>query len=234
VNVGRTVINGQRLGGTNPREQYFLGSEFAASLRGVSIDRYRDLFRTYGPRSSLYAEMVFGNMVNVTRIMDEHRQVPIFAMRTRTSIPLAEITRRTGLKTDEVRRFNPALVKGVPARANLYLPKYVGEFGPDVAFWHRTADPKFASTLAEFLRIEAGVERWHQVTFEATLKSFQDRFELTNTEEGQVMATMLTYVISDLRTSRRAAILEDFRTNPRILDLFRRGAEELGATIRGI
>jgi hypothetical protein len=40
-------------------------------------------------------------------------------------------------------------------------------------------------------------------------------------------------VISDLRTSRRAAILEDFRTSGRILDLFKRGVAELGLTIRG-
>ena len=68
VNVGRTVINGERLGGVGSREQYLIGSDFAASLRDISIQRYRDLFRTYGPRSSLYAEMVFGNMVNVRRI----------------------------------------------------------------------------------------------------------------------------------------------------------------------
>jgi len=41
-------------------------------------------------------------------------------------------------------------------------------------------------------------------------------------------------VISDLRTSRRAAILEEFRTSGRILDLFKSGAAELGATIRGL
>jgi len=48
------------------------------------------------------------------------------------------------------------------------------------------------------------------------------------------MATTLSYVISDLRTSRRAAILEEFRTSGRILDLFKKGVEELGATIRGL
>ena len=47
------------------------------------------------------------------------------------------------------------------------------------------------------------------------------------------MATTLAYVISDLRTSRRAAILEDFRTSGPILDLFKRGVEELGLTISG-
>ena len=48
------------------------------------------------------------------------------------------------------------------------------------------------------------------------------------------MATTLAYVISDLRTSRRAAILEEFRNSGRILDLFKKGVEELGATIRGL
>jgi hypothetical protein len=45
------------------------------------------------------------------------------------------------------------------------------------------------------------------------------------------MATTLAYVISDLRTSRRAAILEDFRTSGKILELFKQGVQELGLTI---
>jgi hypothetical protein len=48
------------------------------------------------------------------------------------------------------------------------------------------------------------------------------------------MATTLAYVISDLRTSRRSAILEDFRTSGQILTLFQRGVAELGATFRGL
>jgi len=234
VNVGRTVINGERLGGTGAREQYLLGSNFAASLRDISIRRYRDLFRTYGPRSSLYAEMVFGNMVNVTRITAEHSQAHIFAMRTPRAIPLTEITRRTGLRPEEVKRFNPAIQGRVPARANLYLPAYVEEFGPDVTFWHQPPDPSYALVLSDFLRVEASVQQWHDASFESTLRAFQERFAGTGTEEGSVMATTLAYVISDLRTSRRAAILEEFRTSGRILDLFRRGAQELGATIRGL
>jgi hypothetical protein len=234
VNVGRTVINGERLGGSSAREQYLLGSEFAAGLRAVSIHRYRDLFRTYGPRSSLYAEMVFGNMATVTRLMAEHPQTPIFAMRTLRSFPIVDVTARTGLKADEVRRYNPALKTRVPAQANLYLPSYVKTFGPDVSFWHRPPSRQFAQTLNDFLRIESGVERWHEASFESTLRDFQKRFESTGTEEGTVMATTLRYVISDLRTSRRAAILDEFRTSGRILDLFRSGVEELGATIRGL
>ena len=234
VNVGRTVINGERLGGTSPREQYLLGSDFAAELRDISIRRYRELFRTYGRRSALYAEMVFGNMVNVTRLTAEQPQAQVFAMRAPRALPLTEIARKTGLSSQELKRFNPALVRRVPARANLYLPSYVEEFGPDVSFWHRPPSPKYASALNDFLRMEAGVQRWHEASFEPTLRRFQERFEDTDTEEGIVMATTLRYVISNLRTSRRAAILQEFRTSGRIEALFLRGVQELGATIRGL
>jgi hypothetical protein len=234
VNVGRTVINGERLGGMGSREQYFLGSDFVARLREISVQRYSDLFKTYGYKSSLYAEMVFGNMVNVTRLTAEYPQSPIFAMRLSKARPALDITARTGLKLDEVKRFNPALDTRVPAQANLYLPFYVEAFGPDVSFWHRPPTPEYAAVLNDFLRIESGLERWHEASFETTLRTFEDRFEATRTEEGSVMATTLAYVISDLRTSRRAAILEEFRTSGRILDLFKRGAEELGVTIPGL
>jgi hypothetical protein len=234
VNVGRTVINGERLGGVGSREQYLMGSDFAASLRDLSIQRYRDLFRTYGPRSSLYAEMVFGNMINVRRLAAEYQQSPIFAMRTKTSIRALDISARAGLNLEEVKRFNPALGVRVPAQANLYLPFYVKTFGEDVSFWHRPPTPAYAAALNDFLRIESGIERWHEADFERTLRTFQDRFEATRTEEGSVMATVLAYVISDLRTSRRAAILEEFRTSDRIIDLFKKGVEELGVTIRGL
>ena len=84
--------------------------------------------------------------------------------------------------------------------------------------------------LSDFLRLDVGVQRWHEPSFDAVLRGFQRRFDETDSEEGDVMATMLTYVIDDLRTSRRAAILEDFRTSGRILELFKQGAAEL-ATI---
>jgi hypothetical protein len=233
VNVGRTVINGERLGGVGSRQQYLMGSDFASSLRDLSEVRYRDLFRTYGPRSSLYAEMVFGNMVNVRRMTEEYQQTQIFAMRTTAPLRALDITARTGLKLDEVKRFNPALGARVPANANLYLPFNVPVFGKDVAFWHRPPTPEYAAALNDFLRLESGIERWHDAAFEAKLKAFQERFEATRTDEGTVMATTLAYVISDLSTSRRAAILEEFRTSSRILDLFKQGVEELGGTNRG-
>ena len=233
VNVGRIVINGERLGGIDSREQYLMGSEFARDLRGVSIRRYRALFRTYGRRSFLYAEMVFGNTINVERLTAGTAQTPIFAMRALRDLPLTEVTRQTGLSTDEVKRFNPALVRRVPARANLYLPSYVEAFGPDVSFWHRPPSLAFASALDEFVRIDADVERWHEASFESTLRRFERRFEETDTEEGTVMATTLAYVIGDLRTSRRAAILDEFRTSGHILRLSQQGVRELRAALSG-
>jgi hypothetical protein len=231
VNVGRTVINGERLGGTDAREQYLLGAQFARDLRNVSVRRFRDLYRTYGVRSFLYAEMVFGNTVNVTRISADVPQTRVFAMRSPRPIPVTEITRRTGLPFDEVKRYNPALVQAVPARANLYLPSYVEEFGPNVSFWHRPPSAAFAAALNDFLRLDVGVQRWHEPSFDAVLRGFQKRFEETDTEEGTVMATTLAYVIDDLRTSRRAAILEDFRTSGRILELFKMGVSELSSVL---
>jgi hypothetical protein len=124
-------------------------------------------------------------------------------------------------------------VRQVPARANLYLPSYVPEFGEDVSFWHRPADPAFAAVLNEFVRIDASVQQWHEPAFDAALSRFVDRFRDTGTEEGDVMATVLRYVLAELRSSRRAAILEDFRTSGRILDLFRQGAAELGTLLPG-
>jgi hypothetical protein len=229
VNVGRTLINGERLGATNAREQYFMGSQFAKDLRAVDLRRYRDLYRTYGVRSFRYAEMVFGNTATVSRIRTDVPQERIHAMRTGKIIPLGEITRRTKLTASEVQRFNPALQRSVPKNATLYLPTHVPEFGADVAFWHAPPSASFAATLDAFLQLESGVQRWHEASFEPVLQDFRARFEATKTEEGTVMATMLEYVIGDLRTSRRAAILEDFRTSGHILELFQKGLAELAA-----
>ena len=171
--------------------------------------------------------MVFGNTINAERLTAETPQTPIFAMRAPRDISLSEVRRQTGLSTNEIKRFNPALVRQVPARANLYLPEYVEEFGADVSFWHRPASPAFASVLDEFLRLDVGVQRWHEAAFEPTLRGFQRRFTETDTEEGAVMATTLAYVVDNRRTSRRVAILDEFRTSGRILQLFQRGVREL-------
>jgi hypothetical protein len=83
--------------------------------------------------------------------------------------------------------------------------------------------------LDEFLQLDASVQRWHEASFESVLQDFRRRFAATDTEEGIVMSTMLAYVIGDLRTSRRAAILEEFRSSGQILDLFEKGVAELAA-----
>jgi hypothetical protein len=77
------------------------------------------------------------------------------------------------------------------------------------------------------------VQRWHEPAFDAVLRDVERRFAATNTEEGTVMASTLNYVRDDLRTSRRAAILEDFRTSGRILDLFNLGVSELQRILPG-
>ena len=227
LNVGRALINGERLGGATTREQYMIGSQFAQDLRGVALRRYRDLYRTYGVRSFRYAEMVFGNTVNVRRLRAEVSQQRVFAMRTSRPITVGEITKRTHLTAAEVQRFNPALTRQVPAHATIYLPEFVPEFGADVSFWHRPPDASFSAALDAFLQLESGVQRWYEPSFELVLDEHRRRFEATGTEEGTVMAAVLAYVTSDLQTSRRAAILDDFRSNGRILDLFTRGVAEL-------
>jgi hypothetical protein len=229
TNVGRVVINGERLGGNDEREQYLMGSDFARSLRQVSIRRYRELFRTYGRRSALYAEMVFGNTLTIARMMEEMPQTRIFAMRAPRALPISEVMAKSGLSRDDVRRYNPALVRRVPARAHVYLPEYVPEFGPDVSFWHRPAPADYAAVLNEFVRLDVPVERWYEAGFEPTLQNFRARFEATNSEEGTIMASVLGYLLQELRTSRRAAILAEFRDSDRIRRLFDRGVRELAA-----
>ena len=230
VNVGRTVINGERLGGRDTREQYLLGSDFARSLREISIRRYRDLFRTYGPRSALYAEMIFGNVHTVARLIDEMPQSRVYAMRVPRNTSLSTVARASGLSSDEAKRYNPALVRRVPARANVYLPEYVAALGPDVSFWHRPPSPEYAAVLDEFVRLDASVQEWHEAGFEATLRSFRRRFADTGTEEGTVMATTLGFILDSLTASRRAAILAEFRASSRVRQLFERGRRELATS----
>jgi hypothetical protein len=226
TNVGRALISGARLGGTGVRNRYFLGSQFAHDVRKISLYGFREIYRTYGPRSYLYSEMVFGNALNVTALMDEMPQVQIYAMRAPRPIPIAEITRQTKLSADEVRRFNPATLKRVPARGTVYLPMYVKDFGPDVSFWHRPSPPAFAAVLNDFLRLEATEEQWEDPSFAPVLQEFQRRFARTNTEEGTVMATVLAYAIDDAQTSGRGAILADYRASDEVRRLFERALQE--------
>jgi hypothetical protein len=220
TNVGRQLINGERLGGPDTRTQYFLGAELTRDIRALSPRSYRDVYGSYGPRSFRYAEMVFGNTFTVARLRSTTPQVRIHAMRTRRAIPLSEITRRTGLSVDEVRRYNPALIRQVPARATLYLPRYVADFGADVGFWHRPASPAYTALLDEFVRINASPEDWDTPAFMPVLRRFEERFRATKTEEGTVMATVLAYMMEDIRTSGRGAILAEFRSSREIRQLF--------------
>jgi hypothetical protein len=220
VNVGRVLINGERLGGTTTRDQYLLGSQFARDLRRIDLMGYRDLYRTYGPRSYLYSEMVFGNMATVRDLMASTRQAPIHAMRVKKAMTLSEIVRQTRLPADEIRRYNPALVKRVPAHADLYLPSYVRSFGPDVSFWHNPPNAKYAAALNDFLNIDYAPERWDDGTLVPVLRGFEKRFRDSKSEEGTVMATVLAFVIADGESSGRRQILAQFRSDQSIHTLF--------------
>jgi hypothetical protein len=229
TNVGRVLVTGARLGGTDARAQYFLGSDLARDLRTIG-EEYKDIYQSYGPRSYRYAEIVFGNALTVRDIVASTRQTRIYAMATNRAIALAEVMMRTGLTADEVRRYNPALNRRVPAGATLYLPKFVSAFGRDVTFWHRDPSPQYAAVLDEFLRLDAAPDAWDQRAFEPTLRSFERRFRATGTEEGKVMATVLAYVRQESMTSPRRDILAAFETSADIAELFERGVFERDAS----
>ena len=227
TNVGRTLINGEHLGAEDVRARYFLGSKLARDLRALPGKEYEDVYRSYGPRSHLYAEMVFGNTFIVKNLRASTPQVRIYAMRTPRTISLAEIMTRTSLSADEVRRFNPALVARVPAQGTLYLPDYISEFGPDVAFWRRPASAAYVAVLDDFMRLDTGPERWDDPAFAQVLANFKRRFRETNTEEGIVMETVLAYAMDQAYTSSRRALLSEFRSSGPVRRLIERGVLEL-------
>jgi hypothetical protein len=224
TNVGRALIAGERLGGADVRARYLQGSQLARDLR--ALPGYEDVYVSYGFRSHLYAEMVFGNAVNVSRLIASRPQMSIHAMRTPRAIALAEIVKRTGLAADEVRRFNPALADRVPAGATLYLPLYVSEFGPDVAFWRRPASRSYMTVLDDFVRLTPGVELWDDPAFRPVLADFRRRFRETNTEEGVVMETVLAYAMDQAYASPRRALLAEYRNSERVRSLIERGLLE--------
>ena len=227
TNVGRTLINGERLGASDIRTKYLLGSQLARDLRTLPGKTYEDIYGSYGPRSYLYAEMVFGNTFIVKNLTESTTQEPIYAMRAPRAISLAEIMKRTGLSADEVRRFNPALVDRIPAQSALYLPSYVSEFGDDIAFWRRPAPQSYLAVLNDFMRLDAGPERWDDLSFARVLTDFRRRFRDTNTEEGTVMDTVLAYVMDQAYTSSRRTLIADFRSNQQVRRLINRGRFEL-------
>jgi hypothetical protein len=220
VNVGRVLINGERLGGETTREQYLLGSQFSRDLRRIDLYGFRDLYRTYGPRSYLYSEMVFGNMSTVHDLIASTQQVPIFAMRLPRAMTLSDIAKQTRLSTDEIRRYNPALIKRVPAQADLYLPLYVKALGPDMSFWHRPPNDRYAAALTDFLALDYPPERWDDGSLVPMLRTFEKRFRETKSEEGTIMSTILAFVIDDAESSGRREILASFRADQNIHTLF--------------
>jgi len=153
----------------------------------------------------------------------------INAMRTPRPISLAEITERTRLSPDEVRRFNPALAERVPAHATLYLPDYDSEFGPDVAFWRRPPNALYVAVLNDFMRLDSGPERWDDPAFAPVLRDFKRRFRETNTEEGAVMETVLAYAMDQAYASSRRTLLSEYRHSQKVRSLIERGVLELDA-----
>ena len=226
TNVARTLINGERLGGSDARTRYFLGAQLAHDLRLIDLRRYRELFGTYGPRSYRYAEMTFGNTLTIARLLAKTPQVKVHAMRTSRSWPLPEIAGRTRLPADEIRRFNPAIVKAVPAGATLYLPQQVSELGRDVAFWQRPPIDAYIAVLDDFVRLDAKGEQWDESSFAPTLREFERRFRATGTEEGAVMATVIAYAIQEMYTSGREEILRAYRSSAEVQRLLEEGVRE--------
>ena len=224
ANVGRVLVNGGWLGAEDVRSRYFAGAEFARDLRAISPRQFRDLVGTYGPRSFLYSEMVFGNTSNVVSILESVPQERIFAVRVSRALSMDEIVRRTGLSQAEVKRFNPALVRQVPRGANLYLPRPVEGLGTDVTFWHRPATEAFASALHDFVRLDAPSEAWGEPAFAGTVNDFRRRFRESGCEEGVVMDAVLGYLLQDLRSGR--TVLARYNASPGVLRAFEEGVQQ--------
>ena len=235
VNVGRALINGERLGGTTIPEQYFRGSQFARDLRARSTCAATAISiaptacaRSATPRWSSATRSPCGGCAKTVP------QERIFAMRTTRAVPMGEITRRTSLTAREVQRFNPALTRQVPAGATIYLPTRVPEFGADVSFWQREPTAAYAAALDAFLELEsgrasAGTTRRSSRCCRRTAAASRPRAP----RKARSWRPTLAYVIGDLRTSRRAEILRDFRSSGQILQLFRQGVAELASALTG-
>jgi len=236
VNVGRAMINGDFAGGDDVRERYFLGAELTLLIRQNRPPGYREVVGGYGPRSFRYAEMVFGNTLTIAELKAAIPQERIFAMRPSRPVSFEEVASRTGLSADQIRRFNPALVNRVPARANLYLPSHVEDFGTDTAFWHLAATPEYTDVLNEFLRLDErfAPEDWHDGSVFETLRRFESRFRATGTEEGAVMAVVIAFVIGELSDGRQLEILTEVRRSERAHRLLEQGMRQRDALLRTV
>jgi len=87
----------------------------------------------------------------------------------------------------------------------------------------------YAEVLEDFLNLDVPLAEWDSRAFDSVLIDFRNRFKATDTEEGNVMATTLTFVLQGQRTSRQGAILAEFRESDRIQRLFDRGRTERDA-----
>jgi hypothetical protein len=220
TNVGRTLINGARLGGASTRDRYFLGADFARDLRTFAPGVFSDVYGTYGPRSFLYAEMIFGNAVTVDSFVSTTPQRRIFATRVRRPVSLERLATITKLSSEELRRYNPALTARVPANGTVYLPRALTTLGADVSFWHRSPKVSYASALDRFMALDVTLDEWNGEPFDAVLERFERQFAATKTEEGAVMATVLAYVLQDRQTSREREILRDFAGSDHVRQRF--------------
>jgi hypothetical protein len=229
LNVGRTIVNGDFAGGNDVRDRYCLGAELTLLVRQIRVPGYREVAGSYGPRSFRYAEMVFGNVQTIAEFESSIPQEQIFAMRPDRAVSLDEVASRTGLTTDEIRRFNPALINRVPAAANLYLPFNVEDFGPDTAFWHRAPTRGYLAVLGDFQRLDQrfAAEDWHDGSIFDELRAFEARFRATATEEGTVMASVLAYVIDEHRDGRQMEILAGVRSSERARLVLEQGARQM-------
>jgi hypothetical protein len=122
------------------------------------------------------------------------------------------------------------LASRIPARSTLYLPTYVADFGADVAFWRRPPNQAYSDVLDAFTHLAPGAERWDDPSFAPILADFKQRFRDTNTEEGIVMATVLSYVMDQAYTSGRRELLTEFRRNDQVKRLIDTGLLELQGT----
>ena len=229
LNVGRTIMNGDFAGGGDVRERYFLGADLTLLIRQTQLPGYREVAGSYGPRSYRYSEMIFGNMATIDELKSTLPQQQLFGMRPDRALSLDEVANRTGLSVDEVRRFNPALINRVPARANLYLPSPVAEFGADSTFWHRAPPPGYLHTLDDFLGLQESfnVDDWNDGSIFAALRSFETRFRATGSEEGIVMASVLNFVIADMSAGKQHEILTRVRDSEQANHILAQGADQL-------
>jgi hypothetical protein len=209
------------------RARYLLGSKLARDLRALPGKEYEDVYRSYGPRSFLYAEMVFGNTFNVRHLIASTPQLSIHAMRVPRAISIAEIIKRTRLPADEVRRFNPALVDRVPAHATLTF-RTVSEFGADVAFWRlpptRRMLPFLMTSCASTPVLSGGTIRPSRLS-----DGLQTSFQRDEHGRRPVMETVLAYAMDQAYTSTRRALVSEFRNSEQVRHLIERGMLELAA-----